>query len=164
MRFADIVRLTVFTVLVVTTLNLPAGVEGYPKVSIPEGVDFSADGQLARTEKRIIMLLISQEHCPFCVQIKDQILYPMIRAGDYKDELLMREIFIDLDRSAIDFRGNEGSARDLAVQYGADLTPTLLFLGHDGKELTERMVGIYTPEMYFYYVDESIKQALEAIQ
>lgn len=164
MRLAGLIRLSVCAVLAVVTFGLPAAETDYPNVVIPEGVDFSEDGRRALAEGRVIMLLVSQEHCPYCVQIKEQILHPMILAGDYQDQLLMREIFIDLDRSAIDFKGIEREVRDLAMQYGADITPTLLFLDSEGKELAERMVGINTPEMYFYYVDESIKQALEVMQ
>ena len=135
-----------------------------PEVSIAEGVDFAWDARTAKNEKRLIMLLVSQDHCPYCVLIKEEIIYPMIRGGDYRDEIMIREIFIDLDRKTRDFEGNSITAKEFADKYGADFTPTLLFLDASGKELVKRLVGINTVEMYFYYIDESIKKALQKMQ
>ena len=164
MHIPSVLRLAVTVCGIILSVNLTAMASELSKVTIQEGLNFFEDAQQARKEGRLIMLLVSQDHCPFCVLIKEEIIYPMIRGGDYKDELLIREIFIDLDRPAVDFAGHLGTAKIFADKYGADLTPTLLFLAPDGKELTERMVGINTPEMYFYYVDESIKQALEQLK
>ena len=131
--------------------------------SIPELTSFAAAGRLAHSQGRIIMLLVSQEHCPYCVLIKEDIIYPMIKAGDHADRLLIRELFIDRGGKIEGFDGESISSMEYARQHGAAFTPTLLFLDPAGRELTQRMVGINTPEMYFYYVDQAIRQALLAL-
>ncbi|MEW7979030.1 MAG: hypothetical protein AB2813_04300 [Candidatus Sedimenticola endophacoides] len=50
-----------------------------------------------------ILLLVSQDHCPFCVQIKRDILRPMLLAGDYRGQILIRELYIDPGVSVLDF-------------------------------------------------------------
>lgn len=135
-----------------------------PPVSIPEATNFSVDGRQAAAEDRMIMLLISQVHCPYCMLIKEEIIHPMIRGKDYADRLLIRELFIDMEGIINDFDGKPVDAAAFAHQHGARLTPTLLFLDAKGNELTERMIGINTPEMYFYYVDQSIRKALSAMR
>ncbi len=127
-----------------------------------EARDLSADAALARRGKMPIMLLVSQDHCPFCDQIKREILNPMIVSGEYRDRLLIREIFIDLGTRVRDFKGSEIDSSSFTQQYQVYLTPTLLFLDSDGNELVERMVGIQTPEMFFYYVDRSVQEAIAA--
>lgn len=127
-----------------------------------EAKDLSADATIARRDKMPILLLVSQDHCPFCDQIKREILGPMIVSGEYRDSLLIREIFIDLGTSVRDFKGKELDSSTFALQYRVYLTPTLLFLDPDGNELIERMVGIQTPEMFFFYVDHSVQEAIAA--
>ena len=131
-------------------------------VSIQEVSSFVTEGKLAESEGRIIMLLVSQVHCPYCVLIKKDIIHPMIRGGDHADKLLIRELFIDRGGNIEGFDGQPISSMKFAKQHGASFTPTLLFLDPQGNELAERMVGINTPEMYFYYIDQAIRKALVA--
>ena len=158
-----------FTILsllscVVATADFEArDVDEQARVSIPELRSFAATGKLADSEDRIIMLLVSQEHCPYCVLIKQDIIYPMIKGGDHGDRLLIRELFIDRGGKIEGFDGKFISSMEFARQHDATFTPTLLFLDPAGHELTQRMVGINTPEMYFYYVDQAIRQALLAM-
>ncbi|MES9845346.1 MAG: thioredoxin fold domain-containing protein [Candidatus Sedimenticola sp. PURPLELP] len=111
-----------------------------------------------------IMVLVSQDHCPYCVQIKREILKPMLKAEDFKDELLIRELYIDLGTKVTDFQGKLRPSADLARDYGASLTPTLLFLGPDGKELAKRIVGINTPELFYFYVESAIKKSIAQME
>lgn len=135
-------------------------VSSAPPAQLIETQNLNSDATLARQANIPIVLLFSQRHCPFCRQIKQEILGPMIIAGDYRGEILIREIFIDPGVHIIDFEGENAVARTFARSYGVNLTPTLLFLGPDGRELSERILGIQTVDMFFYYVDQSIKQAI----
>jgi len=110
------------------------------------------------------MLLVSQVYCPYCVLIKEEIIHPMIKGEDFAHQLLIRELVIDKAGAITGFDGKTIDARAFAKQHGANLTPTLLFLDEKGNELTDRMIGINTPEMYFYYVDQSIRKALVAMK
>lgn len=129
-------------------------------VPVVEATDLYADGQSARAEEKAILLLVSQEQCSFCVQIKQEVIGPMIRSGDYENRLIIRELLLDTGSEVIDFKGVHRESPDFAHDYKVSLTPTLLFLDANGKELTAKMVGIQTPDMFYYYVDQSIQEAL----
>ena len=133
-------------------------------VELTEARDMSADGKLAREGGMPILLLVSQLTCPYCEQIKREILHPMVVAGDYRGELLIRELYMDTHGRIRDFKGRHVDNSQFAYGYDVYLTPTLLFLGPDGRELTKRMVGINTPEFYFYYVDQAIQSAISALK
>ena len=75
----------------------------------------------------------------------------------------MREILIDPGQRLKDFQGHSRQAAKLAGDYAVDLTPTLLFLDAGGRELTGRMVGINTLEMFSFYLDEAIAEAGKAL-
>ena len=72
---------------------------------------------------------------------------------------MMRETLIDPGVRINDFQGRSRSAADFARSYGVSLTPTLLFLDPQGKELTPRIVGVNTLEMFGLYLDAAIDEA-----
>lgn len=127
--------------------------------TIPEATDLRALAELARQHKLPIMLMVSQDHCPYCVLLKNDILNPMMVSGDYTDRVIMAELIIDLGGTITDFDGNKVSPRDVAVRYKSTFSPTLLFLDENGRQVRKRMVGVNTIEMYGFYVDESIDAA-----
>lgn len=153
-------------VLLFSSLHAFSGDQDSSEQNLPELVearDFSNDAVLARREGMPILLLVSQERCPFCRQIKREILGPMIASGEYLGRLLIREILIDSPGSSVrDFKGNTQTSRAFAIGYKIQLTPTLLFLDPDGNELAERIVGIQTPELFYYYVDRAVQDAIAA--
>jgi len=122
--------------------------------------DLSVDSSIAKRQNRLMVILVSQEHCEFCEQIKEEILNPMIRSGEHKKDILIRELFIDFDITLKDFSGKQRSGTDIAQDYGISFTPTMLFLDSQGKLLVEPMVGLSTPDLYPFYLERSIKQAI----
>lgn len=153
--------LLLFACIATGTMN---GVVAARPQQLPQATDLAADRLQADREQKVILLLVSQDHCPFCHQIKREIIRPMIAAGDHSAELLIRELFIDAGSSLRDFSGNAVDGADFAHRYGVDLTPTLLFLDPDGRELTDRLVGMQTPDFFYFYVEQSIKQAISAMR
>ncbi len=109
------------------------------------------------------MLLVSQVDCPYCHLVKEEVIRPMIIGGDFQDEILIREMFMDEGEKIVDFQGKTVDAADFAHGYGVFVTPTLLFLGPDGRELSKQMTGVNTIEMYYYYVAQSIRTALNRL-
>ncbi|MCG8426487.1 MAG: thioredoxin fold domain-containing protein [Chromatiales bacterium] len=152
------------TLSVITLLSFIIHQAVAETIRIPVAKDLYADSQTARENRQPMVLLVSQEHCPFCVRIKQDVLHPIIKADDYQGQILMRELFIDLDHTVTGFQGGSHSSAAIARSYGVDLTPTLLFLGPDGEELAERIIGYYTPEMFFFYVDQAIRESIDQLE
>ena len=154
-------QLLIFLVMLVLAVPAPARQSG--KV-IPEATDLRALADLARKHQLPIMLMVSQDHCPYCVLLKNDLLNPMMISGDYTDRVIMAELIIDLGGTITDFDGQKINPRDVAVRYDSTFSPTLLFLDADGRQVRKRMVGVNTIEMYSYYVDESIDAALKKVR
>lgn len=140
-----------------------ADTEQVPSIAITAATDLGGDGKSAKKDHKAILLLVSQEHCSYCMQIKREVIRPMLLSGDYKDTLLIRELQLDDASTLIDFRGIERANHSFAYDYNVSVTPTLLFLDGEGKELVEQMVGMQTPDMYYYYVDQSVQEAIKAL-
>ncbi len=130
---------------------------------IIETTDLAELSKISKETKRPILLLMSQEDCPFCVKLKHEILNPMVLSGDYDSRIIMRELMIDSMVEPRGFDGYELDASIIASEYGISVTPTMLFLGPDGKELTKRIVGINTVELFSFYVDQAIEKAVKKL-
>ena len=121
-------------------------------------------GNLSRQRQVPILLMVSGIDCTFCASLKEEYLEPMLRNTEYEKKVIIREVIIDDGSDLLDFDGKRISGNDVSLRYNANLTPTLLFIDHQGKELAERVVGYTTPEMYGYYLDRSIDQALDNLR
>ncbi len=139
-------------------------VTGASAVEMQVARDFADLARIARDQNRVILVSVTQEFCPYCHKIKEEILKPMLLSGEYEDKVLIRELSIDPGETVIDFDGRPAMAEHFADGYKVWVTPTLLFLGPDGAELSPRMLGVQTVEMYGYYVDESIDRALQRLR
>ena len=126
--------------------------------------DLSKLATQAKQNNLPILFIVSQHNCPFCIQLKQEIIFPMQRSGDYTDKMLVTEILLDDTENILDFQGKAVKPGVLADLYRVWVTPTLLFVNHTGKEIHKRMLGVNTIEMYGYYLDESLSAALKAVR
>lgn len=123
-----------------------------------------ADAEWSRESELPIVIFVTQHGCQFCAELRRQVLYPMIRAGELTDLAIVREVSLDTGFTLRDFSANEISGRKFANRYGAIVTPTLLFLDDDGTEVAEKMVGISNIEFYAFYLTKSLESAQAALK
>ncbi len=126
--------------------------------------DLRADSRLAAAKRLPLLLMVSQKDCVYCVLLKREIIRPMVISGEYVNKVVIREMFMDAGVRVKDFDGKETKAKDLAHRYKVFLTPTLLLLDADGRELTRRIVGVNSLDMYGVYLDEAIEDALDRLR
>ena len=134
------------------------------KIQIQQALDLRADGLEAKKRQVVLLLAVSQGQCPFCELLKREFLRPMLLSEAYGAKVMIQELVIDVGDPVRDFSGNLVDSAVFAQRYGVRLTPTLLFLDFNGKELTERILGINTPEMFGFYVDEAIEGAVSELR
>lgn len=142
----------------------PAAAEETPPPELPLSQDLAADAALAAQGGLPLVLLVSQHDCGYCLQLKEWILLPTIRSRSYRGRVLFREVLMEAGRELRDLQGRPGTGAALAQEYGVSITPTLLFLAPDGRELAKRMVGLSgTQDLMFAYLDETLEQAIAAM-
>lgn len=146
--------------LLLTTLSASADIDR----KVPVVHDFRALAEEARTQRLPVLLIVSQSDCGYCERLKSELLEPMRISGDYDQRVLIRELNIDAGESVLDFNGLRRSAQDLASDYRAWVTPTLLFLNPAGAQVSERIRGYNTPELFPWYVEKGIDEALKSIK
>jgi thioredoxin-related protein len=141
---------------------IPIGV--LADAGLPLARDLQQDAKLASRSGKPIMLMMSREHCTYCDLMKREILHPVAVEGEYGQRVILREMLIDRGMPIKDFQGKTQSAKTFSQGYGVHLTPTLLFLDPLGKELTEPIVGINTLELFGFYLDAAIEEAVKKLQ
>lgn len=126
--------------------------------------DLSLDARLAKEQAIPILVAVTRNDCSYCQTLKQEILLPMLRSGDYRGAVIMREVNIDTATKIINFDFDHLSAQSWAQQYKVTFTPTVLLLNFSGEEVAKRLVGINTVSMYGWYLDEAIVGATETIR
>jgi thioredoxin-related protein len=121
--------------------------------------DLTRDAKLASMGNRVLMIEFSSESCSYCRLLEDEFLKPMMRNSEYGEKVVIRSISLSDNDTLIDFDGNTVSASEFAAQYGVSVTPTLIFLDETGKELSDKLVGIWSVDYYGSYIDDRIDSA-----
>ncbi len=137
--------------------------EAYESIRVPHTRDLQADAALARKRGVPLLIMFSLEDCPYCMVVREEFLDPMLRNRDYDSKVLMRILKMD-GGYVTDFDGRRVDADTLAVRYGASVAPTVVLLDYGGEPLSERLLGITTPDFYGGYLDAAIDESRQRLR
>ena len=126
---------------------------------VAPAADLELTARQARSDRLPIMLYVSRSDCTFCRRFETEVLNPLIRSKAVRGRIVMRELMWDRAEPLVDFAGDQITAEALAARYDARLTPTVLFLDADGRELVKRITGYGGSEYASYYLESAIEQA-----
>ncbi len=132
----------------------------FAEVSVPVTEDLRADGQLAQQRQLPILVMFYSEYCHYCTRVEEEFLEPMLISGDYTDKVIIRRVDMDNHRRLIDFDGSPISVSDFTARYQVRVTPTLIYVDSEGRQVAKKMVGLTTPDFYGGYIDSRIETAL----
>ena len=131
---------------------------------VPRLTDLVQDGARSSEQKRVILIEFASEDCPYCRQLEDEFLKPMLKNREYDEKVLIRAAMLYEGQAIVDFDGTTISADTLADRYGVELTPTMLFLDSRGNQLSEPLVGIWSPDFFGGFIDARIDSARAKLQ
>jgi hypothetical protein len=120
----------------------------------PSSLRAAAQAAAARGEPLVVMTTLVG--CPYCDVVRNHHLLPLRREG------AVHAVQIDiLDRTSNlqGFAGENTTPADQARFWKARFAPTVLFLGPNGQELAERLVGVSLPDFYGDYLQARLSEA-----
>lgn len=121
--------------------------------------------QLAKRAKQTglpIMLMFGAEWCEFCEQLVEEVFNPLAMLGHYDGKVvLMRHVGVDEQQTIPGLRGEPIKKSEWAYALNADLTPTVIFLDGDGREVAPRIVGIANIHMYAGVIHRNLNIAYQ---
>lgn len=109
----------------------------------------------------VIVLMVSQENCGYCVRVKEDYLKPLLKSANHPP---LRLLHLDKSSEVIDFDGTSRSGSLIASRLGGRFTPTLLFVDAKGNPVHEPIVGLTTPDYYGYYLDQAIADSRQRLK
>ena len=108
-----------------------------------------------------LVLLVSLPGCPYCELLRRNYLSPMRRS----EQLHAWQVQVnEHKRNLVGFDGVETTAGAYTDRMQAKFTPTVLFLGPNGEELSPRMVGVASADFLGSVLDGHLTQAREALR
>jgi thioredoxin-related protein len=137
---------------------------GVSRAGVPLSTDLQMEGRQAERACVPLLLEFSAQECGYCTLLEEEILNPTLLNRDYDRRVLMRKLLIDRFKKLRDFDGSPVRAAELADRYKVFVTPTLLFVDSEGRELAERMVGVTTLEFYGGYLDQALEASRAKLQ
>ena len=116
--------------------------------------------ELARAlkKKQPLIVMVSLEGCVFCRQARQSHLVPM-----YKEGVIIVQVDSRKNHSVLDFSGQLTTHDQLTRHWKVSVTPTLLFFGSGGKEVSERMEGAYLPDFYGAYFEDRLDRGRQGL-
>ena len=138
--------------------------DGDANHAVEEVRDFEKLGQLIGGKRLPLVLMFSSEYCAYCARLEREFLIPMQISGDYVQRAVIRKMKIDYGNTVRDFDGKEVDADEFAERYHITVTPTVVFLDGQGRQLAAKQVGLTTPDFYGGYLDASIDTALDLLR
>ena len=133
-------------------------------VEIPPANDLSEIGRISQQQDIPVIVFVSRDACPYCRTLRDTILKPMLTANKFEHRAVLVELSLDRVETLTGFEDKQMTARAFGELYQAEITPTLLFLDSNGREISKRIVGISNLEFYGHYLQKSTDEALLAIR
>ena len=103
-----------------------------------------------------LVVMTTLRGCPYCDLVRTRYLGPMQRDGE------LIAIQMDMTDGKTALAGFDGAATTPRAQvkaWKAPMAPTVLFLGPQGQELAERLVGVAVEEMYGDYLHVRMEES-----
>lgn len=154
---------SIMTLLALWVGNVSAE-NSLPYVKIKGGVDLLDDAREARKKQIPILLFFSMKHCPFCIEVEEDYLKPLLRNSEYDNKIIIRKIRIDGKGSLKDFSGKEYDLEDFSDNYNVSMVPTLVLVDTQGNKIVPPIIGIRNSYYYSYDLDQAINSSTQIIR
>ena len=106
-----------------------------------------------------VLLMFTAADCEYCEAIRNNYLIPMINSGKYSNKILFKQLYIDEYNYLRNEKGELAGGDQVALKYDVEVTPTIVFINAEGKEVSERIVCISGAEYFDRLLDQHISQA-----
>lgn len=145
-------------------LSMNVSADVLPPVTIKGGTNLIADGRESNNKKIPIILFFSMKHCPYCREVEEDYLKPMLRNTEYDNKVIIRKVRIDSNGDVTDFAGKIQDVEDFSDSYNVSMVPHLLLVDSQGNQLVEPIVGIRNSHYYSAELDVSIDASTQKIR
>jgi len=140
-------------------------VEEAPPVGPPiqQLESFQQVAATARMRGVPILILFCSFWCQHCDAMEQQVLKPMMLNDKYRERILLKKLEVDGDSTITGFDGRQYSSDEISKMYNVDFYPTLVFFDANGREVSQRIVGMPLGEYVVDDLGSAIDKAVQAL-
>ena len=149
-----------FSKALAASLSVAASLAQAKDTALPVPASLPQAAQAAQAKGQPLVLLISLPGCVYCELVRRSYLMPLLPESGLQAWQLD---ITNRSASLMGFDGKPTTATAQAKAWKATFTPTVLFLGNQGQELAERLVGIAVPDFYGAYLEQRLAAARKLI-
>lgn len=123
--------------------------------TLPRALDLQRELAAALARHQPLVLMVSLDGCAYCHIVRDHYLAPLHQ----QQGLPVVQVDMRSRRALKDVDGHPIVHDEFVRARRVTVAPTVLFLGPNGEELAERLVGGSIPDFYGAYLDQRLAQA-----
>lgn len=138
--------------------------EQLPFVAIKNGANLEGDAREAKNKQIPVLMFFSMKHCPFCIEVEEDYLKPMLRNAEYDNKVIIRKIRIDGTDSVKDFNGKDRDADEFSDDYNVSMVPTVILVDGHGKRTAPAIIGITNAHYYSSELDNAIDASTQKMR
>jgi thioredoxin-related protein len=137
---------------IVSSLAIAASAE------LPRADNLQTDAQQAVIDKKPIVLFFTLPNCSYCRIVRYDYFLPLLKQRTGNDQPIIREISVTGQNRVTLFDGQHLTETELAERYKVQMTPTVLFVNHEGDVVGNSIIGGDHPN-YITLFDKSLAEA-----
>jgi thioredoxin-related protein len=149
-----------FSKALATGCALPAAWVHAKDTALPVPTSLPQAALAAKATGQPLVLLISLPSCVYCELVRRSYLMPLL------PEHGVQAFQLDVTNKStplIGFDSKPTTAASQAKAWKATFTPTVLFIGSQGEELAERLVGIAVPDFFGAFLEQRLAAARKVL-
>jgi thioredoxin-related protein len=127
---------------------------------VPAAADLAADLAQARAKRVPLLVLFSLPDCGYCERVRQEFLYPLRADPQWRDRFILRQVDVGSAQPLRDLAGGRSTHGKFAAAQGIRLAPTVKVFDAEGREASEPLVGLLTPELYGLYLERALEEGL----
>ena len=160
MQFDAVIGRRQFSKVFAASLAVASSLARAKDTALPVPTSLPQAALAAKAKGQPLVLLISLPGCVYCELVRRSYLTPLL------PEEGVQAWQLDVTNKSTPLIGFDGKATTAAQQakaWKATFTPTVVFLGSQGQELAERLVGIAVPDFFGAFLTERLATARKAL-
>jgi thioredoxin-related protein len=131
--------------------------------TLPPLSDLHQDAQWVGKTREPLIVLFSLPGCPYCKQIRESYLAPLLRQPGPGHPVRIREVDITSKATLTGLEGGTLTQAQFAARYRIQATPVVLMLDANGAPLAAPLTGGDTAGFYGAYFDNALAKSRQLL-
>lgn len=132
--------------------------------SLVHAKNLQANARDAAQRQVPILVLFTSPGCHYCERVKREYLAPMHKDPAYAKRVIIREVTMGATTPLTTFDGTRTTEGAFAAENKVFMVPTVKVYDPRGKDASDAIVGLLSPDYYFAYLEAAIDEGIRKVR